>query len=117
MLGDDVVDADLAPGGGNGGHVGARLDLVGDDGVTSALELFHAPDLDDVRPRAHDVRAHGVEEVGQVHDVRLLGSVFDDGQAVGQGCGDEDVHGRTHGDHVQVDLRSVQAAGGGRRRE
>ena len=83
MLGDDVVDADLTPGGGNGGHVGARLDLVGDDGVTSALELFHAPDLDDVRPRTHDVRAHGVEEVGQVHDVRLLGGVFDDGQAVG----------------------------------
>ena len=93
--------------------VGARLDLVGDDGVTSALELFYAPDLDDVRPRTHDVRAHGVEKVGQVHDVRLLGGVFDDGQAVGQGRGDEDVHGRTHGDHVQVDLRPVQAAGGG----
>ncbi len=33
----------------------------------------------DVRTGAHDVGTHGVEEVGQIHDVGLLGGVFDDG--------------------------------------
>ncbi len=46
MLGNDVVDADLAAGGGHGGHIGARLDLVGDDGVGAAPEALHALDAD-----------------------------------------------------------------------
>src|SRR5699024_2387640 len=33
VLGDDVLDEDLAAGGGHGGHVGARLNLIGDDGI------------------------------------------------------------------------------------
>ena len=32
-------------------------------------------------PAPRDVRAHGVEEVGQIHDVGLLGGVFDGGDA------------------------------------
>ena len=41
----------LAAGGGHGGHIGARLDLVGDDGVEAAPQLFHPADLDDVGAR------------------------------------------------------------------
>ena len=49
-------------------------------------------------------RAHGVQEVGQVHNVGLLGGVFDDGGALGQRGGQHDVHGGAHGDHVQIDV-------------
>ena len=41
-LGMTLLMQDLAAGGGHGGHIGARLDLVGDDGVEAAAELFHA---------------------------------------------------------------------------
>ena len=43
----------------------------------------------------------------------LLGGVFDDGQPVGQRSGQEDVHGGAHRHHIQIDLRTVEPAGGG----
>ena len=45
----------------------------------------------------------------------LFGGVFDGGDTVGQGGGHHDVHGRAHGDNVQIDRRAGEAAilGGG----
>ena len=99
----------------HGGHIGARLDLVGDDGVGAPPQAGDAPDLDDVGAGSHDVGSHGVEEVGQIHDVGLLGGVFDDGEPLGQGGGQHDVHGGAHRHHVQIDLGAGQppTAGGG----
>ncbi len=47
--------------------------------------------------------------------MRLLGGVFNDGEAVGQGSGQHDVHGGAHRNDVQIDLRALQTAvpGGG----
>ena len=112
VLGDDILNEHIPAGGGHGGHIGTGFDLVGDDGVGSAPELLHAPDLDDVGARPHDVGPHGVEEVGQVHDVRLLGGVLNDGHAVGQHGGQHDVHGSPHGHHVQIYLSAGQTAAG-----
>ena len=103
VLGDDVADEDTAAGGSHGGHISARLDLVGDDGIGAAVEGFHAVDLDDVGAGAHDVGAHRVEEVGHVHDMRFLGGVLDDGQAVGQDAGQDGVDGGAHGDLIHID--------------
>ena len=60
MLGDDVVHADLAPGGGDGGHAGAAASIwFGDDGSNIPPLSFSTPrTLMYVRPRAHDVCAH-----------------------------------------------------------
>src|SRR5699024_6926853 len=68
-----------------------------------------AADLDDVRARALDVRAHGVQEVRQVDDMRLLGAVFHDGLALGEHRSEHDVHGRADRYHVKIDVRAVQA--------
>ena len=43
----------------------------------------------------------------------LLGGVFDDGHAVGQGGGQHDVHGSAHGDDIQVDLGARHPPVGG----
>ena len=102
MLGDDVLQQQLTAGGGHCGHIGAGLDLVGNDAVGAAGETLHAPDLDGVSAGALDVRAHGVQEVGQIHDVGLLGGVFNGGDAVGQRGGHHDVHGSAHGNNVQI---------------
>src|SRR5699024_8902475 len=91
VLGGHVLHGDVAAGGGSGHHVGASLDLVGDDGVGAAPQLLDAVDLDGVRAGAPDVGAHGVQEVGQVHDVGLSRGVLDDGEAPGLYGGQHDV--------------------------
>ena len=115
VLGDDVLQQQLAAGGRHGGHIGARLDLVGNNAVRAAGQALHAADLDGIRARALDVGAHGVQEVGQIHDVRLLGGVFDRGGTLGQCRGHHNIHGGPHAHHVQIYRRTHQTAvfGGG----
>ena len=38
----------------------------------------------------------------------LFGRVFDDSGAVGQGGGQHDIHGRAHGDDIQIDLGAAE---------
>ena len=110
MPGDHVFHQNLAAGGGGSHHVGAGLDLVGDDGIASAVELIHTVYLDGVGAGAADIRTHGVEEVGQVHNMGLSGGVFNDGAALGQGGCQHDVHGGAYGNLVQIDPRAVETA-------
>ena len=74
------------------------------------METVHTVDLDGVGAGSADVRAHGVEEVCQVHDVGLPGGVFNDGTALGQSGRKDDVHGCAHGHLVQVDPRAAEPA-------
>ena len=60
VLGDDAAHEDLSAAGGDSRHVGARLDLIGDNGIRAAVELVHAENADGVGAGALDVRAHGV---------------------------------------------------------
>lgn len=70
--------------------------------------MFHTAHFDDIGAGPRNLRAHGVEEVGQVHNVRLAGTVLNDCQAIGQyGC-DHDIHGGAHGDDVEIDMTAVQ---------
>ena len=45
--------------------------------------------------------------------MRLLGGVLNDGHTVGQGGGQHDIHGGTHGHHIQIDLSAGQPAAPG----
>ena len=108
MLGDDVLDQDVAAGGHGRGHVGTGFDLVGDGGVGSAVEGLHALDLDGVGTGTGDAGTHGVQEVGQVHDVGLLGRVLDDGLTLNEAGGHHDVGSCAHTDHVQADALTAQ---------
>ena len=67
-----------------------------------------AADADGVRARALDRAAHGVDEVGKVHNMGLFARVDDGGVALRLGGGQHDVDGRAHRGHVQIDLRAVQ---------
>ena len=112
MLGNDILNQNLTTSRSHGSHVGAGFDLVGDNGIASALELLHAADLDHIGTRTHDVGTHGVEEIGQIHDMRLLGGILDDGHALGQGGGQHDVHGCAHGNNIQIDLTALEPSTG-----
>ena len=109
VLGDDVLDQHRAAARRDRRHERAGFDLVRDDGIAAAVQALDAADLDDIRARALDVRAHGVQEVRQVDDMRLLGAVFHDGLALGEHRGEHDVHGRADRYHIKIDVRAVQA--------
>ena len=110
VLRDDVFDEHVAADGCRRGHIRARLDLVGDDRIAAAVQRTHAADLDHVGARAGDLCAHGVEEVGKVDDMGLLGAVFDDGHAAAEDCGEQDVHRRADGDDIEIDMAAAQTA-------
>ena len=110
VLRDDVFDQHVAADCGGSGHIRARLDLVGDDGIAAAVQRLDAAHLDDVGARAGDLRAHGVQEVREVDDVRLLGAVFDDRHAAAQNCRKQDVHRRADGDDIKIDVAAAQPA-------
>ena len=100
MLGDNIGDQHVATGRSGGDHKGAGLDLVGDDGVNSAVKLLYAANLDDIGAGAHDVSAHGVQEVCQIYNVRFLGGVFDHRQPSGTNRSQHGVHGCANGYHI-----------------
>ena len=113
VRGNAAVDGHVAAGGGGGDHEGAGFDLVGNNGVGGAVQMLHAPDADDVGAGALDARAHAVEEVGQVHDVGLLGHVVHHRGAFGAHGGQHDVDGAAHGDKIKKHIAPGEALGVG----
>ena len=112
MLRDDVADHDVAARRRRHDHIGAGLDLVGHDGIVAAVHMLDAADLDRVRTGAAHVRAHQVQKVRQVDDVRLLRRIFDDRQPLRPDGGEHDVHGRADADHVEIDRAAHQRVRG-----
>ena len=108
VLGGDVPDQDVAAGGRRSHHIGAGLDLVGDDAVGAAVHLADPPHLDHVGARAPHVGPAHIQKVGQVHHMGLLGAVFQHGLALGHDGGEHGVHGRAHADLVKKDPRALQ---------
>ena len=76
------------------------------------MELLHAVDLDGIRTGAAHVRAHGVEEVRQIDDVRLARRVFDDRASFGEHGGDHNVHRCADGDLIEIYARAAQPSAG-----
>ena len=109
MLGNHVLNQDIAPGGCDSRHVSPGLDLVGDDGIGTSPQGVDPPDLDGIRARAGDPRPHGIQEVGQIHNVGLLRGGFDDGLSGNQGGRQHNVHGGAYACHVQADASAPQA--------
>ena len=102
MRGNGAGDDHIAPRGGGGDHQRAGFDLVGNDGIVGTVQRTPAADADNRGTRAHHARAHAVEKIGQIHDVRLFGRVIDDGGARGGYRGEHGVHRRAHAGAIEV---------------
>ena len=76
----------------------------------SLLDALHA---DGGGARAFDLRAHLVEQVGEVGNFGLAGAVLHDGFALGQGRGHEQVFGAGDGDFVEHNFAALEAVGAG----
>ena len=105
-----AVDVEVAAGDGAGDEEGAGFDAVGVDAVARAVELGDALDADGGGAGAFDLCAHGDEQGGEVGDFGLAGAVLEEGFAVGEGGGHEEVFGAGDGDLVEDDVRAFEAA-------
>ena len=104
MLGDHILDQHIAAGGSSCYHIGTGFDLIGNDGIVGAVHHIHAVDLDDIGAGAADIRAHGVEEVCQIHNMRFLGNIFHDGDTLGLDRCQHHIDGSAHRYHIKVDV-------------
>ncbi len=107
------IDVEVAAGDGAGDEEGAGLDAVGVDAVACAVELGDALDADGRRAGAFDPGAHGDQQRGEVGDLGLARAVFEEGLALGEHGGHEDVFGAGDGDLVEDDVRAAEAVGAG----
>ncbi len=116
VVGARAANGDFAVGGGGGDGKGGGFDAVGNDLVFRAVQTLDAGHGDGGAARAGDFRAHGVEEIGEVHDLRFAGGAFDDGHAFGQHGGHHDV-GRAQdgraGASAQKQIRALELLGAG----
>src|SRR5690606_5604862 len=106
-----VLELYAATGCGCGHQVGTGLDAVGHHAVATATETFDAVDGDGVGTGAGNLRAHRIEEVGQVDHLRLASGVLQHAATVGQGGGHHDVLGTSRADDIEEEVRTAQTAG------
>ena len=109
MGGIAAVDVEVAAGDGSGDEEGSCLDAVGVDAMACAVQLVDALYVDDAGAGAFDLCAHGDEQRGEVGDFGLAGAVLQDGFAVGEHGGHQQVFGAGDGDLVEDDVRAFKA--------
>ncbi len=113
MLRHDPVQPDLAAHHRSRDEVGAGLDAIRDHAVFRAVQFLHAFDDDAPRAGALDLRAHLVEEIREIHDLRLGGGAVDDGRALGEHRGHHHVVRTEDGGALfaaEVHLRATEFA-------
>jgi hypothetical protein len=111
MVRDAVGDADIAPCGSSSNHEGPGLHAVRDHPVRGAAKRFHALYLDHAGASATYHAPHGVDVVGQVRHLGLLGGILDDRRAFGEAGHRQDVAGGAHARAIEEDVGALEALG------
>ena len=76
--------------------------------MLGAVKALDALNRDRGRPGAAHLRAHGVETIGEIGDLRLAGRVLKGRDTVGEGRGQHGVLGRADRDEGKGDVRALQ---------
>ena len=106
MLGDNVLDKNIALCCSGSYHKCACLDLIGDNCIVGTVKSLDTSDLDNVSTGTHNVSAHGVEEVCKVYDMRLFSCIFYNCEALSLYCCEHSVHSSSDSDNVEEYLIS-----------
>ncbi len=77
-----------------------------------AAELRHAHHRDQVGACAGNLCAHGVQEVGEVHDLGFTRHIGDARESIREGRGHQQVLGGAHAGEIEGDVGALQAAFG-----
>src|ERR1700683_5433779 len=93
--------------------IGSGFDAIRNDAVLGAVKFGNALDTDGRSSTAFDVRAHFVEQVGEVGDFGLTGAILHDGFTVGEGGSHQQIFGAGDRDLVENNLRAFKPLGTG----
>ena len=107
-----VLEHDPAGGNGPRHQIRAGFDPVRQNTVTGPVETLYTLDGQGVRTGPFDLRAHGVEAIGQIRHFRLMGRIFDHRFPVRQGGGHHQVLRTGHRHHIQHQARAFEAVPG-----
>ncbi len=105
-----VGDGQIAAGDGAGDEESAGFDAVGDDGVLGAVQFLHAANVQRGSAVARDAGSHLTKHDDEVADFRLAGGIFQNGFAIGERGGHQNIFGSGDGDFFKDDVRAFQAA-------
>src|SRR5208283_1711925 len=108
-----LQDAGKVRGLASGDVESSRLDAVGDNAVPSAVEFADALHANRRRAGALNLRAHGVEQSGEVSNLGLTGAVLHDRLTLGKRRGHEQVFGAGYGNSVEDDLGAYKTISSG----
>src|SRR5579883_254955 len=86
-----------------------RLNAIGVDAMTRAMQLLNALYANLRRPRALDLRSHRRQQRSQVRDLRLTGAVLHDGLTFGKHRSHQQVLGPGDSDLVEYYVRALQS--------
>ena len=81
--------------------------------MLGSVQLFYALHADGRRACALNLRAHFVQEIGKISDFRLAGAVLQNGFALGQSCGHEQIFSACDRDFVKDNFGAFQPLGCG----
>ena len=93
---------------------GAGFNTVRQNAINTAAQTLNAFDSDTVGALTCHLRAHGVEEVRSIDDLRLTRGVFDNSSPFRQRSSSHDGDGRANADHVHHDMCTFQTTINGR---
>ena len=106
-----AIDVEVPSGDGRGDEEGAGFDAVGVDTVFGTVQFRDALDADGGGAGTLNLGAHGVEQGGQIGHLRLARAVFEEGFAVSEGGGHQEILGAGDGDFVEDDVGAFKAIG------
>ena len=102
VLGDNRRDAHASARGGNGYHIGARLDHIGNDGIATTMQFLNSANLNYRRTGAYNICSASVEEVCQVDDMRLARGILDNRCSLCKNRCQNNVDGSPYGCNVEI---------------
>src|SRR5687767_172661 len=105
-----VFDFELTISDCGGNDKGSGFDSIGNDRVFSAAKCGHAFDLDRVCSSTVHTRAHLVEQLGEVDDLRFESTVAQCCRAARECRGHHQVFRACDGDFVELNICCTQAA-------
>ena len=107
------VDVEIAAGDGSRDEEGPGFDAVGVDAMTGSMKTGDALNADGRGSSAFDLCTHGYEQSGEVGDLGLARAVLEEGFAVSEDGGHEEVFGAGDGDFVEDNVGAFEAVGFG----
>ena len=92
-----------------GNHICTGLYLIRNNGIQlDAVQPWNSGNFYDVRSRAADLGAHGIQEIGDVHHVRFPGAVFNYRLSRRLTCRKHQIDRSADRNHVQINIVPMQ---------